>query len=280
MSSLSLLYSQKAKNGTGTKVNKTYIVPLSEIYIEPGYNIREIDQEHVNEFRDAFIAGEYVPALAVQSTDKGVKIVDGHHRYLGALAATEAGTEVVRLECKDFVGSESDRVAFMVTSSQGKPLTAPQRAEAYQRMLNLGSTVAEIAKKVKRSPDDVKSHLQLLSCGDGLLEMVKSGEVAHTTAVALSKEHGAHAPAIAQEKLEKAKASGKKKLTRSAAIPKFSAEKGRQMMARLEFANFITREEGNCILLPPEVDPMEVIALQNDYRQFMADQRTPEGEEE
>lgn len=43
MSSLYQLYKHKDKNGTGTVVNKTYTVPLSELYVEPGLNIREID---------------------------------------------------------------------------------------------------------------------------------------------------------------------------------------------------------------------------------------------
>ena len=73
MSTLYQLYKHKEKNGTGTSVNKTYVVPLSELYVEPGFNVREIDQDHVNEFRDAFIAGEYLPPLAVQVTEKGIR---------------------------------------------------------------------------------------------------------------------------------------------------------------------------------------------------------------
>lgn len=138
MSSLSQLYKQKDKNGTETTVKKTFLVPLSEIYVEPGFNVREIDQLHVEEFRDAFIAGEYIPPLAVQVTDQGIKVIDGHHRYYGAIAATEAGTEIPRLECKDFVGSDADRIAFMVTSSQGKALSPLERAAAYQRLVNQG----------------------------------------------------------------------------------------------------------------------------------------------
>lgn len=245
MSTLSLHYKQKDKNGTETTVKKTYLVPLSEIYIEPGYNVREIDQQHVEEFRDAFIAGEFVPPLAVEVTDKGVKVIDGHHRYYGAKLATEAGHEVVRLECKDFVGTEADRIAFMVTSSQGKPLSPLERAAAYQRLVNQGWEVGEIAKKVKRSVADVDHHLQLLSCGDELIGMVRSGEVAATTAVALAREHGAQASSVAVEQMSKAKAAGKKKLTRSAALPQFNATKARefiQLVADCEWA--LTLPEG------------------------------------
>lgn len=233
MSSLSILYKAKDKNGTGTKVNKTYMVPMGELYVEPGYNVREIDQEHVAEFRDAFIAGEFVPPLAVQVTEQGIKIIDGHHRYYGAIAATESGTEIPRLECKDFVGTEADRIAFMVTSSQGKALSPLERAAAYLRLKNQGWETAEIAKKVKRSAADVDYHLQLLECGDGLIQMVKSREVAPTTAVALARQYGTQAETVAQAQMEKARAAGKTKLTKSAAMPQFSAAKARRLIELL-----------------------------------------------
>ena len=167
-----------------------------------------------------------MPPLAVKVTEKGIKIIDGHHRYYGAKLAQEAGY-TLRLECKDFVGSEADSVAFMVTSSQGRALLPLERAAAYQRLVNQGLEPAEIAAKVKRSITDVEQHLQLLTVGEPLIEMVKSGEVAATTAVALQREHGVKASSVAQEQMQKAKAAGKKKLTRSAAIvsPKKLREK-------------------------------------------------------
>lgn len=259
MSTLSLHYKQKDKNGTETTVKKTYLVPLSEIYVEPGYNVREIDPQHAEEFRDAFIAGEFVPPLAVEVTPQGVKVIDGHHRYYGAKLATEAGHEVVRLECKDFVGTEADRIAFMVTSSQGKPLSPLERAAAYQRLVNQGWEPGEIAKKVKRSVADVDHHLQLLACGDDLIEMVRSGEVAATTAVALAREHGPQASSVAVEQMSKAKAAGKKKLTRSAALPQFSAPKARQ------FIQLISDLE-EAIPLPPAATE-----IMTEYRQFLKD---------
>ncbi|EOI3556571.1 ParB/RepB/Spo0J family partition protein [Cronobacter dublinensis] len=246
MSTLSLHYKQKDKNGTETTVKKTYLVPLGEIYVEPGYNVREIDQQHVEEFRDAFIAGEFVPPLAVEVTAQGVKVIDGHHRYYGAKLATEAGHEVPRLECKDFVGTEADRIAFMITSSQGKPLSPLERAAAYQRLVNQGWEIAEIAKKVKRSVADVDHHIQLLSCGDDLIEMVRSGEVAATTAVALAREHGAKASSVAVEQMSKAKAAGKKKLTRSAALPQLSAARARRLAELLANADV----NGNNLTVP------------------------------
>lgn len=265
MSSLSILYKSKDKNGTETTVKKTFLVPLSELYVEPGFNVRDIDQVHVEEFRDAFIDGEYLPPLAVQVTEQGVKIIDGHHRYYGAKLATEAGHEIPRLECKDFVGSEADRIAFMVTSSQGKPLSPLERAAAYQRLSNQGWESSEIAKKVKRSIADVEHHLALLEVGDGLIEMVKSGEVAATTAVALSREHGVNASSVAADQMVKAKAAGKKKLTRSDAIPLFSAVKARRLVELLVDAEFERNGEGDYLALAMDTSD-EINRIIGEYR--------------
>lgn len=264
MSSLLSLYKAKEKNGTEMSAKKTFLVPLSELYIEPGYNVREIDQAHIEEFRDAYIAGEFVPPLAVQVTDRGIKIIDGHHRYHGALLATQSGTEIPRLECKDFSGTEADRIAFMVTSSQGKPLTSLERAAAYQRLANQGWEPAEIAKRVKRSPSDIDHHLQLLTCGDELIEMVKSGAVAATTAVALSREHGPKAGAVALEQMAKVKAAGKTKLSRSAAIPLFSATKARRLVELVAQAEIYSNDEADFMLAMDTSEEIKQIVA--DYR--------------
>lgn len=209
MATLGQLYS---KQNSGLTVKKTHMVPLSTIYIEDGFNIRDIDMEHVNEFKEAFIAGEYIPPLFVEVTEKGVKVIDGHHRYLGALEAVKAGHKIARIECKDFIGTEAEKIAFMITSSQGKPLSPTERAIAYHRLLNQGFSIDEIAKKVKRSTSDVRHHLQLAECEPQIKEMVKAREISSSDAITLQKEHGACAPQVAQEALKEAKAQGKNKI--------------------------------------------------------------------
>jgi len=269
MSNLLQVYKNKDDNETDITVRKTYLLGVSELYIEPGYNVRDIDQAHVEEFRDAYIAGENVPPLTVQVTAQGVKVIDGHHRYHGAKLAKEAGFDI-RLECKDFVGNEAERIAFMVTSSQGRPLEPLERAAAYQRLKNQGWEPAEIAKKVKRSPSDIDQHLALLTVGDDLIEMVKAGEVAATTAVAMVREHGAKAETVAKTQLAKAKADGKKKLTRAAAMPQFSATRARRLVELLKDA--VLHQDNpdlEYFKLPPGV-AVEITSILQEYEQHSA----------
>ncbi|MFV8848635.1 DNA-binding protein [Serratia fonticola] len=266
MTTLSQLYKQKEKNGTGTTVKKTFMVPYDELYLEPGDNMRTLDEEHAKKMRDLWKAGADLPALSVQVTEKGVKIVDGQHRFVGAGYAIAEGVSIPRIECKDFIGTELERLAHQAGSNDGLAVTPIQRAKQYNRAKNLGHTVQEIAAAFHRSVSDVETHLQLLSSGDVLIGMVESGEVAATTAVALSREHGPKAGSVATAELAKAKASGKKKLTKSAAMKQFSAVKARRLAELLCDANLFVVAGNHALSLPEGVEG-EVVKILAEYKE-------------
>ncbi|MFV8925452.1 DNA-binding protein [Serratia fonticola] len=266
MTTLSQLYKQKEKNGTGTTVKKTFMVPYEELYLEPGDNMRPLNQEWAEHMRDLWIAGADLPALTVTVTEKGVRIDDGQHRYVGAGMARELGTDVTRIECKDFVGTELERLAHQDGSNNSLPVTPAQRARQYNRAKNLGYTIAEISQAFHRSISDIEMHLQLLSSGDVLIGMVESGEVAATTAVALSREHGPKAGSVATAELAKAKASGKKKLTKSAAMKQFSATKARRLAELLCDSNLFFVAGNHALSLPEGVEG-EVVKILAEYKE-------------
>lgn len=217
MATIGQLYKSKQTAATPRKV---FWVPLAELYVEDGYNIRDVDQAHVEEFRDAYLAGEYVPPLTVEVTQHGIKVIDGHHRFAGAKMAAETGLEL-RLEVNDITGtSDADKIALMVTSSQGKPLEPLERAKAYARLKAQGWTNDEIAKKVKRSPSDVANMLALAECPEPIKDMVRGGQMSYVTATELTRQHGTEAEAVAAQALEEAKAAGKDKVTKKFTEPK------------------------------------------------------------
>lgn len=86
--------------------------------------------------------------------------------------------------------------------------------------------------------------------------MVRAGEVSPTTAVALSREHGPQAASVAVRQMDKARASGKSKLTRSAALPQFSAAKARQFIQ-------IVADQVDLVL------SAEASAILDEYRAFL-----------
>jgi len=255
MTTLSQHYKQKDSNGTGTTVKKTFMVPLEELYTIDGEQGRPLNMEHAEKMCELWMSGVDLPALVVEVTEQGIHIIDGQHRYMGACLATERGHQVARIECKDFIGTELQKLALQTGSSEGLQITPIQRAINYNRAKNAGFTLAEIAKEFHRSITDVENHLQLLSSGETLLNMVDSGEVSATTAVELSKIHGPAAGRVAGEQLEKAKAAGKKKLTRAAALAQFSVKQSRLLVELLaKNCQAEQSEEGACIILKFETD--------------------------
>jgi ParB family transcriptional regulator, chromosome partitioning protein len=191
----------------GIKCAKTFNVPRDLLHIEDGFNVRDIDPEHVASIRAAYEAGDYVPALLVKDIGEGrFKIIDGHHRY-------HAGEGLVeRYECKDFVGSEADQVATMITSSQGRNLSSTERAKAYLRLHNLGFTHDEIAKKCKRSRADIDNHMTLATSDHTIFSHVESGSISMSEANQIVRKKGDKAVEIIDTAVTKAKESGERKV--------------------------------------------------------------------
>ena len=187
------------------KVNKTFMVPVEHLIIEDGFNVRDLDQEHISAMAQAYQDGKMMPALVIRTTQMGFKVIDGHHRLS---AAKIAG--VKRLECKEFAGSEAEQIAFMISSSQGRILKPIERAHAYRRLIGLGMTKDEIAKSVMRSRADVDNHLLLLEAGDDVIDAIKSGDVAATEVQREMRKSGSDAKNKIMNEVNKARQSGAK----------------------------------------------------------------------
>ncbi len=271
MTTVKQLYANKDKDDKTITTAKTYFVSPDLIHIDTSLNIRELYPESVEYFRQAYVSGEFVPPIVVQMTEKGIWAMDGQHRTAGAKLALK-DVPHLKLEVIEFKGNEAERLSFMITSSQGRPLTAMERARAYLRLSNQGLSSKEIAAKVKRSSVDVDNHLNLLSAPDELIEMVQKNEVAMTTALSLTREHGAGAVKVAKEKLVKAKAKGKNKLTNSAASAKFSPKKANRIVELMARLSQTTRQE-NVITVVASTETLhnELYALICEAQDFYTD---------
>ncbi|OFC42770.1 ParB/RepB/Spo0J family partition protein [Aeromonas hydrophila] len=187
------------------KVNKTFMVPVEHLFIEDGFNVRELDQEHIQSLVESYREGRMMPALVIRTTRGGFKVIDGHHRLS---AAKIAG--VHRLECKEFTGTEAEQIAFMVSSSQGLNLKPIDRARAYRRLIGLGMTKDEITEAVKRSRSHVDNLLLMLEAGDDVLQAIKDGEVAATEVQKEMRKSGGEAQEKIMTAVKKARVEGGK----------------------------------------------------------------------
>lgn len=265
MQTLSKRYAN-AETRNGIAVNKTYLVPLDQLYLEPDYNIRNADEQHVEYFAQCWESGQPIPALTVIPDDKGIRILDGQHRYLGALRAIERGTPLVRIECKDFTGDEADKIAFMVSSSQGKQLDPFERAKAYTRLKVLGWTNDEIANRVGRSASDVQMHLSLGDVPPQIREKINMGQISYANAVAVTREHGDDAVKVVEEAAEEARANGKDKITAKVLKPK-KAKPIDRLIELLKPADHVILPKGHTtaqdeeFIQIPAADIREVLAI-------------------
>lgn len=184
MGLLDRMYSN-AETRDGITTKKTYSVPRAKLRVVPGFNVRDIDQDHVNALADMYRKGKELPPLVVCVADDGmIDIVDGEHRYWASGLA-----EMLRVPVLEFEGTEAEKIALAISSSQTRQLTPVQRAMAYLRLHQRGWTDKEIADEVARSEGDVANHLLLAKCGEAVHEAVKAKEVSATAIIDLARKH-------------------------------------------------------------------------------------------
>lgn len=211
MTTISRLYKNKDTRGE-IAVNKTYMVPVESLFIEDGFNVRELDQDHVSSICESYKRGDYIPPIVVEPQEDGMmKIIDGHHRYSAVKKAILEGVEIKRLQCEGFTGDKADQLAYMIKSSQGRNLSPIERGMAYKRFESHGFTRDEIADKVCRSRADIDHHINIAELPQDVKNQVASGEISASLALELCNKAGSEAVTQA---VEKAKADGKKKATK------------------------------------------------------------------
>ncbi|AHK11785.1 ParB-like protein [Shewanella sp. phage 1/44] len=205
--SISSTYTNDKNKVTGIKATKTFNVPRALLYIEDGFNVRDICPDHVAAIRQSYEAGEYLPPIVVKDMGDGnFKIIDGHHRY-------HAGEGLIeRYECKDYIGTDADQIAMMVTSSQGRVLSHTERAMAYLRLHRHGYTYDEIATKCKRSRADVDNHMTLATADARVFQHVKDGTITMNEVNQVIRKKGDKATEIIETAVTNATSKGEKKV--------------------------------------------------------------------
>ena len=207
---ISQLYNNPATRGEIT-VKKEFSVPLDRIRVVEGFNVKnEIYRDVVDGFKKSYLEGRHVPKMVVEATPDGwFDVIEGHHRHaaLGELVAE--GHEFRRITVEGFSGTEADKVALMVTSSQGRNLTPVERSAAYARLVNtFGWSRKEIADKFLVSLPSVTHHLAIAELTDVVKGYINQGRIAADLALEIYRKSGTPGVIAAVE------GSGEKKATR------------------------------------------------------------------
>jgi len=124
--------------------------------------------------------GVLEPLLVTPAAD-GFAVVAGHRRLA---AARKADLEVVPCVVREM--SEVERViAMVVENEQRSDLSPIESAEGYFRLIDMGVTQKELAKKVGRSAKHVASRLALLELPRAVRGQVHAGRLGLGAAAAL-----------------------------------------------------------------------------------------------
>lgn len=187
------------------------------IEIEPGFNARPIDPDHVNAFKESIKAGSIVPPMFVRVDDGRIIVVDGHHRLTAYLELIAEGFEVLAVDVIQFRGNDAERVAHMITTAQGLPLTPLQLGTSYRKLIAFGWSHAQIAAKVGKSLTHVSQCVLLAESNSDVQGMVERKEVAAHVAIKAVRKHGNKAGDVLHDHLQTARLNGKTKVTESTA---------------------------------------------------------------
>lgn len=201
---------------TGVSIRKTnrFQVAVENLHFMDGFNTRDYESEetkaHIQALTDAYVSGDYVPPIIVKVVDGTIYVLEGHCRTLAMRNAIDQGADLGMIDVDYFRGSELEADALVLTSNQSLSLTALERAQKYQHMINRGATASEIGRLVKKTSQHVSDYLAMHEMPDSLKKLINDKAVSPTEALARYREIGSKA---ADEILAAREATGKTKVT-------------------------------------------------------------------
>lgn len=198
---------------TNAKTRDLLMVPIDQIKIIAGFNVRIHDEEyeaHVEEIKDSIIANGFyqhfpLPGYAGKEGDQTfIYLTGGFTRYEAAKRAVGAGTPIDTLPMvlKPPGTSMLDLTLSIAQDNTGEPLRPYERAIVIKRAIGYGASEEDIATRMQISGQYVKDMLYLLGLPNTVQQMVIRGQVSAGHAIQIARKHGADATKVLQDALE------------------------------------------------------------------------------
>ena len=193
------------------------------IKVNDGWNSRDMrdpdNQAHIDELAKSIAAIGVQEPLTIYMVGSKPVLTDGHCRLLATLRAIETyGAEIrsVPVKTEPRGSDEKDRLLSQIIRNGGKRLSPLEQGAVYKRLLNLGWTEAEIARRTGAQQIQVSRYIDLQAAPEPVLDLVARGQVSATLAIETIQERGeTQAAEVLTAAVETAKARGKKKATAS-----------------------------------------------------------------
>lgn len=149
-----------------------------------------------------------IEPITVSQVEGEIFVLRGHCRRRAFLLAKEWGVDFKGIRAYvDQNSTEQDRTLDLLNSNSGLPLNQLEKATVVERLVKLGWTTGEIAKKMGVSHAAVNNLMILLNAPEEIKEMVKEGLVSSTLATETIQERG---PEEATKDITKAAEGGKR----------------------------------------------------------------------
>lgn len=207
--------------GMMTGRRDTFIVSLFDLHIEEGWNLRIMEDAeniaHIEWLAESIAENGIREPLEVIMRDNKLYIDDGHCRYFGAvLAITKYGTKLegVRVTLVEKGADKVDRLLTQILRNTGKRPSNLEVGGNFKKLIRLGLTEKDIARRVSMSEAYVSGVLKLQEADPEAKLLITTGKVAQTEAFKVVREVGAdRATEVLAEAVAEAEKEGKTKAT-------------------------------------------------------------------
>ncbi|MCW2275114.1 hypothetical protein GJ654_10295 [Rhodoblastus acidophilus] len=160
--------------------------------------------------------------LEIFSEGEIVYVSDGHCRHTAVMELIAEGVEIATVPCvPEGKGvNDVDRILRQNISNSGKRLTPLEEGYNIKRALGFGLTLAEIARRIGKSPSYVSKLVEFQAAPAEVHQMVKEGKVSATLAAETMRENPEHGADALKEAVAKASDEGKAKVTKKDVEPR------------------------------------------------------------
>lgn len=194
-------------------------VAPDEIHIREGWNARDFNDPanaaHVEMLAESIAEIGVKKPLTVFIDDGKIWLTDGESRLRAIRLAISRGAEIksVPVLPEERWSNEGDRLLTQIVGNSGKPFGSLEKAEVFHRLIGLGWSESDIAKKCGVSRVHVTDMLKLRAAPKEITDHVKAGDISPTLALQTIKRDKTGATETVRKAVASARESGKDRAT-------------------------------------------------------------------
>lgn len=183
------------------------------VEIEPGFN-RPISRENVEQFKSSIRSGAVIPDIFVRVDNGRIIMVDGEHRHIAVMELISEGMDIGSMSATQFRGGDDERIAHLITSAQGQPLSPLEAGVQYKKLRDVHMwSVKKISERTGKATATISHAIELAEANTDVRKAVQAGEISSTNARKIVRAHGDNAGKVIANSVQNARMLGKSRAT-------------------------------------------------------------------